>query len=333
MEKAVERPRARRRGIRREVRHLGQDIPMKALVLGAGGFLGRNLCSALVDRGINVRGIGRSLRSSTSLRGVEFLEAEVSDTVPIAQFFDDVDVVFHLLGPSSPHCSHQNRKRDFSQIVGSTWAMLEACVEVGVERVVFASSGGTVYGRQEGGRISETAEPRPISSYGLHKLIAEQCLALFNRQYGLRCISLRISNAFGPFQRGDNEQGIVSIFGRKIIASQAVTVFGDGSASRDFVYIEDVCRAFIAAARYHGDHNVFNIGQGQSRSVRSVLRALEKALGRKAIVRHAPPRLFDLPTNELDTRSAQSELGWRAQIPWDEGIEKTAEWLRLEYGE
>lgn len=301
---------------------------MRVLVLGASGFLGSNLCAALVGQGAKVRGLARSLKYPEPLRSVDFIERELKPGMPMEALLSDIEVVFNLIGSPSLQVAEQDRMADLNLTVGGMWALLDACLSAGVKRVVFASSGGAVYGPQQAAPITETATPRPISSYGLHKLAAEHCLAVHNKQHGTKNVSLRISNAYGPYQHGKRGNGIVSIFAQRILTDQPITIMGDGSVRRDFVYVEDVCDAFVAASRYEGQEDVFNIGTGQTHSVLDVLHALQSALGRDAEICHGTARSFDLPLNILDTTSAATNLGWQSQTAWQAGIAKTVDWLK-----
>lgn len=302
---------------------------MRALVVGAGGFLGSNLCAALTRQGVTVRGVGRSLHHRGPLDGVEFVRREVS-LGPIEDLFRGIDVVFHLAGPATPYGLEADTESARGGFHHETPAILRAGHAAGIRRIVFASSGGTVYGDHGGLPVGETAQARPISAYGAHKLAAEAELMRYNRDHAMTNIVLRIANAFGPYQRGGGQQGVVSIFGQAILSDRPVTLIGNGAGRRDFVYVDDVSDAFVAAARYGGAERVFNVGSGHDRSILDVLHAVESAVGRKATVRHAPARTFDLPSSVLDTSRARTELGWRSRIPWSEGIDRTVEWLRSE---
>ena len=304
---------------------------MKALVLGAGGFLGSNLCARLISGGHSVRGLARRKRYPGPLTDVEFVKAEFHEDLALSPYLKDIDVVFHLLGSPTLQFSQDRWERDLHQTIAGTWSLLEACNKADIKRVVMASSGGAVYGPQSNSAIDERTVPRPLSVYGIHKLAAEHCLSAYNHLHGMKNVVLRISNPYGPYQHGDNHQGVVSIFTQRLLAGKPITIMGDGSIKRDFIFVDDVADAFVAAAKYDGNSQVFNISAGQSRSVMDVVRIIEKITGITAEIQFTEARAFDVPVNRLDASLAQRELGWRARTSWKSGLKTTIDWIKSNF--
>lgn len=298
------------------------------LVVGGGGFLGAQLCPLLVDLGAKVRVYGRTRYYDAPLKGTEWHAGTLYDVQKLASLLDGVEVVFHLAATSSPASAEVNRLADLNTSVGGSLGLLEVCRAVGVNRIVFASSGGTVYGNAERPPYNERTSPSPISTYGINKLAAEHFHRLYNSQHGMSNISLRIANPFGPFQSGLKNQGIVSVFARQILTGDTIRVWGDGSVQRDYIYGRDVAEAMIGAAVYGGSADTLNVGSGIGRSITEVIASLEAALDRRAKVRFLEPRKIDVKASILDCALAERELGWKATTNWPDALSQTCAWIR-----
>lgn len=298
------------------------------LVVGGGGFLGAHLCPKLIDAGASVRAFGRSRYYDQPLRGTKWVSGNLNELDKLAGLLDGVDVVFHLAGTSSPASAEAGRTNDLMQNVQGSLTILDMCRHAGVNRVVFASSGGTVYGAAERPPFTETTLPKPISSYGINKLGAEHFHLLYNHLYGMENVVLRIANPYGPFQHGLKNQGAVAIFIRRALAGQEIRIWGDGNTRRDYLFAGDVANAMIAVAKYKGPHTTFNVGSGVGRSLLELISTLEKALDRKISVSHLPPRIFDVRESVLDCSLARKELNWQCESDWDESVALTCDWIK-----
>ena len=282
---------------------------MRALVLGGGGFLGTNLCRALLAEGHEVRGYGRRRVDAAALAGVEWHDGTWPGPVPL----DGVEVVFDLIGGGLP------ARSDVAASVTSVVALLTACQTARVARIVFASSGGTVYGVTGPEPIAETAPTDPVSAYGIAKLVAEKLLALSERQGGPRAAIARIANPYGSFQDGARGQGLVAATLHALRAGQPVEVWGDGGIVRDYLHIDDVVRALLLAAAEDGPRGVFNLGSGIGRSIVEVIAGVGEAAGITPRIVHRPARPADVPANVLDCARLRG-LGWVPQVGWAEGL-------------
>jgi len=240
----------------------------------------------------------------------------------------DREVVFHLVSTTLPGPSNLDPVSDVqSNLVGSI-RLLQRAVATGVRRVVFVSSGGTVYGVPTSVPISEDHPTTPICSYGIVKLAVEKYLHLFRHLHGLESVVLRLANPYGERQHPQASQGVIAVFLAKALRGEPLDIWGDGSVVRDYVYISDVVRALLAAMVYEGVHRVFNIGSGHGSSVNEVVAAIETAIGVPAERRYLDARPFDVQTNVLSIERAQRELSWTPQVELLEGISSTAAWLR-----
>ena len=305
---------------------------LKIAVIGGGGFIGTHLCNALAREGARVAALGRSRLDPAALdRAVAWTRCELSDVARLSACLAGADVVYHLASTTTPPLAEADPAGDVAGNVVPTIRLMEVAAREGVRRLVFVSSGGTVYGVPAAVPIPETAPTEPISAYGLQKLAIERYLALFRRKHGLDSVVLRVSNPYGPLQRARRSQGVIAAFLEAGLRGTALEIWGDGSATRDFVYIDEVIEAMLLAAVHDGPSRVFNIGSGQGLSVNAVADDVERVLGRGPLERiHHAARPADVPVNILDISLIRDEMGWRPRTPWLDGLERTAAWMRTQ---
>lgn len=187
---------------------------------------------------------------------------------------------------------------------------------------------GTVYGIPERIPVAEGHPTEPLVSYGIAKLAIEKYLNLYWYLHGLEYSVLRVANPYGERQRVDTAQGAVAVFLSKALAGDPIEIWGDGSVTRDYIYIEDVVDAFIMAMNHEGEPRVFNIGSGEGRSLNQLLTTIEDLLGRPVERRYLPPRKFDVPVNVLDISRARDVLGWQPRVSFRDGLGRTLDWMR-----
>lgn len=299
------------------------------LVLGAGGFIGQALSDRLVAEGALARAYGRRPRLRDPDPRFDWWGHDFSDDLALARAVDGCDYVFHLIGGTLPESANRNPEAEILGSVNRTIHLLDLCRMSGVRKVVFASSGGTVYGIPKSIPIGETMETFPISAYGIAKLTIEKFLYLYKYLHGLESVALRIANPFGPYQDPGRRQGIIAAAIASIFAGRPIEIWGDGTVIRDFIYIDDVISAFIAAADYDGPTGIFNIGSGIGRSVNEIVASVGQAIGVDAPHRiYRQGRPSDVPVNVLDIALARQELAWAPTADWAESLRSTAEWLK-----
>ncbi len=284
------------------------------LILGGKGFIGSHLSRALAAAGEQPRVFDRPQ---------EFLAPAQLDAA-----LEGVEVVFHLISTTVPKSSNDDPVADIEANVVGTLRLLDLCRGRRVRKVVFISSGGTVYGVPRGTPISESHPTEPICSYGIHKLAIEKYLHLNWSLHGLDYCVLRVANAYGEGQRTDAAQGAVAAFLERAVRGAPIEIWGDGSVVRDYVYVGDIVQALLNAAAHRGDRKVFNIGSGVGVSLNEMVREIGKIVGRTPEVRYAPGRGFDVPANVLDATAAREQLGWRPSTSLPEGLRRTYEWVR-----
>jgi UDP-glucose 4-epimerase len=205
--------------------------------------------------------------------------------------------------------------------------MLGAMVANNVRRIVFISSGGTVYGEPVYLPIDEKHPTNPLVSYGITKLAIEKYLQLFERMHGIKAITLRVANPYGERQRVETAQGAVGVFLHRALKGKSRDIWGDGSVTRDYIHVSDVAEAFVKALEYTGNKNVFNISSGVGTSLNELLCVLENAIGKPIERRYLPGRSFDVPINVLNNNLAHEELNWSPVMSMEKGIARTAQWM------
>jgi UDP-glucose 4-epimerase len=280
---------------------------------------------ALVERGYGVTVIddlstGRRSNVSASAR---FLEVDIVDANAIAGVVTDTapSVIFHLAAQSSVTVSVKAPRRDLASNVIGTFNVCEAARYVGAA-VVFASTGGALYGERAAVPTREDASPEPLAPYGASKLAGEAYVATWGRLHGLPNVILRLGNVYGPRQRSDGEAGVVAIFSNMLIQGELPCVYGDGRQTRDYIHVADVARAFVAVAEARAS-GTFNVGWGVERTVLELLDVLQCTAGATFEPRFEPLRPGELIRSALDSAALAGAVGWRPEVEFDLGIAET----------
>jgi UDP-glucose 4-epimerase len=296
------------------------------IVLGGGGFIGTNLCRRLVSAGHRVRAFGRRCQFPDELRGAEWYQGDFTDATALAAALDTFDVVFHLVHNTTPQSANLDMAGDVQGNVLASLALFDLCGKLKVRRLVFVSSGGTVYGLPSAIPTPETAPTDPIGAYGVSKLSIEKYLAVYRRLHGLDYRILRVTNPYGPFQVPIKNQGLIAAIISKALRGETNEIWGDGSVIRDYVFIDDVVDALVAAASDQSEGRIFNIGSGVGRSVREVIAAIELALGEELDITWKQGRAADVPASVVAIERARDLMGWQPKISLDSGLAQVIQW-------
>jgi UDP-glucose 4-epimerase len=236
----------------------------------------------------------------------------------------EVTTVYHLGWSSIPATANANPGADLADNVASGLNLLEALRHGRCRaRLVFTSSGGTIYGRSPVTPTTEDVAPQPMSAYGVSKLAFETYIRIYRENWGVNAISLRIGNPFGPKQDVTRAFGAVTTFVQLALASKPITLFGDGGVVRDYIFIDDCVEAILLAGQRRDVHQIINVGSGVGISLLEVIDTLSRLLGRDIERRHAPEREFDVPVSVLCIDRAHDLLGWRPRISFESGLERT----------
>lgn len=307
---------------------------MKIVVFGGGGFIG----SAIVDRLLADRHSVRIFerprvapyRQFTTDERVQWIAGDFSSSHEVAEAVAGTDGVIHLVSATLPKNSNDDPIFDVQANVLPTLQLLNAMVSHRVPRILFISSGGTVYGKPLYVPIDESHPTNPIVSYAITKLTIEKYLELYQQHHGLRAISLRVTNPYGERQRVETAQGAVGVFLSRAMSGLPIEIWGDGSVTRDYIHVSDVAEAFAQAMDYSGDQSCFNISSGVGTDLNALVEMIGCVLGKQIPVEYRPGRPFDVPVNVLSNERAKSVLGWSPRVPIMRGLECTVEWMKAQ---
>lgn len=305
---------------------------MKILILGGGGFIGSTIADLLLLDGHELRIFERPrvtpYRKFAESERVEWITGDFSSTHDVSDAINNMDVILHLVSTTLPKNSNDDPIYDVQSNVVATLQMLNAMVAQKVRKIVFISSGGTVYGNPVYLPVDEKHPTDPLVSYGITKLAIEKYLQMYSHLYGIRAITLRVANPYGERQRIETAQGAVGVFLHHALKGLPIEIWGDGSVTRDYIHVSDVAEAFVRAVEYTGSKSVFNISSGSGTSLNELIVMLEKVLG-KSIERHyLPARPFDVPVSVLSNDLAREELKWVPSTSMHDGIARTAVWMK-----
>jgi UDP-glucose 4-epimerase len=309
---------------------------MRTLVTGAAGFIGSTLVDRLLTDGHTVVGVddlssGRSENIVAAERhdDFEFAKADIVSADLIGLLADTrPEVIFHLAAQISVRHSVDDPQFDAAVNVVGTVRLAEAARRAGVRKIVHTSSGGSIYGTPPSYPTTEEVPTDPTSPYAASKVAGEVYLNTFRNLYGLECSHVAPANVYGPRQDPHGEAGVVAIFSQALLAGRPTKIFGDGTDTRDYVFVDDVVDAFVKAAGEAGGGQRFNIGTGVETSVRQLHTAIASAVGAPDEPEFHPPRLGDLKRSCLDISRAESVLGWRPNVKLDDGVARTVAFFR-----
>jgi UDP-glucose 4-epimerase len=298
------------------------------LILGGCGFIGRHVALTLARKGHDVVIADRvepdfhfpkDMAGRISWQRLEFASADWDSLIRQAE------VIHHYVWTSLPASANNNPLGDLSANVGATVALLEAVRLRGARRVIFASSGGTVYGRLLQCPVPETHPMMPTTAYGASKAAAEIYLGLYRSLHGVDCRVARISNPYGAGQVIARGQGAVTTFLHHAIHKLPIVIWGDGEIVRDYIHITDVADAVVNLALRPevSEFHTYNIGSGAGLSLNNIIAEMEKVLNQKLEVRRETGRTFDVPVSVLDISRAEQVLGWKPRLSFAEGIART----------
>lgn len=302
----------------------------KALVIGGNGFIGSHLVDALVDRGFAVSVFDQFSRSAPHWErpGPKIIDGNFLNRGDVAEAVKGMDLVVHMLSTTDPATARNDPTLDLRTNVLGSVALFEECVAAEVGHVYYSSSGGAIYGDQNQRLFSEESRTLPISPYAIGKLTIESYLRFFSREYGLRSTTFRISNPYGTRQNPHKRQGIIPIFLRDLLFGRPLTVMGDGSMVRDYIYVNDLARILAEMMSVGPKEQVYNVGSGVPTSINDIVRCVLEVTGKSPeITRIEAPTTY-VKHVTLDISRLRGEFGEFEITPLEEGIGKTWEEIR-----
>ena len=300
-----------------------------ALVTGGAGFIGSHIADALIRRHIKVyvvddlsRGLIKNVNPNAHFTKLSILSP---------QFFKLMekiapDIVFHCAAQINVREAVKDPVADAQTNILGTLKLAHLASTLGVKKFIFSSTGGAMYADTLRPPYSEKVPADPLSPYGIAKRASEMYLAFEQAVYGMPFVALRYANVYGPRQRCDGEAGVVAVFGKGLLESKPVVIYGDGKQTRDYVYVEDVVRANMLAMT-RPVTGIYHIGTGKETSVNVLFRKMKKMSSSSLPERHGPACPGEVIRSALDSRKAKKELGWTPRVSLDDGLKKTLAWL------
>ncbi len=302
---------------------------MKILVTGGAGFIGSQIVDSYIDSGHDVVILDNlsSGKKEFINKKARFYYLDILDK-KLEKIFEkeNFDVVNHHAAQMNVRRSVEDPLYDSKINILGTLNILENCLKYNIKKIIFASSGGAVYGDQKIYPIKEEFERKPNSPYGMSKKFCEDYLSYFNRNYGLKFVSLRYPNVYGPRQNPYGEAGVVSVFLSLLIKGNNVTIYGDGEQIRDYIFINDVVAANNFAL-HKGKNDFINIGTGVPISVNEIYKKLKTITNSKGKTTHVKKKVGDVLINYLNSEKAKKILGWEPKVSIDEGLRLTYKWF------
>jgi UDP-glucose 4-epimerase len=308
---------------------------MKVLVTGGAGFIGSHVADALVARGYDVHvlddlsgGRRENVHASATFHELDIRSDEAADLIRKEQF----DALLHLAAQMDVRKSVADPRFDADVNVLGMLNLMEAGRESELKKVVFASTGGAIYGEpdpavNDAGPQPESHPQRPLSPYGITKLVTEKYLYFYEQSYGIPYVALRFGNVYGPRQNPHGEAGVVAIFSERLLDGEQPVIYGHGEQTRDYVYVGDVVRAVLAGLDHEGSE-IVNVGTGKETSVNELFRVINDLTGGHADEKHAPAKPGEQQRSVLDVSHAREVLGWTPEVELETGLKRTVDWFR-----
>ncbi|NOX60910.1 MAG: NAD-dependent epimerase/dehydratase family protein [Chloroflexi bacterium] len=304
---------------------------MKIIVTGGAGFIGSHIVDRYIELGHDVLVVDNLATGDTANLNpaARFVEMDVRDP-NLADLieYERPEVINHHAAQTLVRISTERPQFDADVNVLGLINLLEAAKEAGVRKIIFASSGGTVYGLCDRLPITEEQPFAPQSPYGISKVTSEFYLRYYAANWGLKYTSLRYANIFGPRDTVSSEH-VITVFATKLLRGERPVIHWDGEQAKDYLYVDDVVEANVLALT-QGDNEAYNLGSGKAISVNSIYRSLLNVLGLDIEPRYGPKRLGDVRLFYLDSRKAQRELGWRPHTDFVQGLSQTVAWYRAQ---
>jgi len=302
----------------------------KAIVTGGAGFIGSHICDALIERGIEVAVIDNlsSGKKQNLAPDAAFYEADIRDE-SVRDIFakEKPNCLFHLAAQMDVRKSVADPMYDASVNIGGTANLLEAGRASGLEKTIYAATGGAMYGEPKVLPAGENTPIAPLCPYGISKGAAEHYLELYRKLYGMNYTSLRFPNVYGPRQDPHGEAGVVAIFSQSMLSGKQPKIFGDGTMTRDYLYVGDVVEANMLALETGGGM-AMNLGRGTEITVQQIFDGVRDAVGCDIAPNYVPDRLGEVAHISLDAALAKDALGWKPKVELLDGLARAVDFYR-----
>lgn len=303
-------------------------------IFGAAGFIGTNLsleltkdsnnCLKVVDKKKEYFSNYKSILN----KNIKIIEDNLDADTNFDEILGGQDIVYHLVSSNSPTTSNMDFYNEIMPNINFSIKLFDSCIKNKIKKVIFISSGGTIYGKDAICPINEDCITNPITTYGLQKEMIEKLLYIYNYKYGLCYKVIRLANPYGSYQRPNGQLGVITSFVYNSLKKGEINVYGEGSVVRDFIYIDDAIKGIINIANSNANTSIYNLGSGHGTSINEVISILQKCLKQEIKVNYQLARKVDVPVNYLDIRRYESEFGKFHTISIEEGIQKMINFMK-----
>lgn len=296
------------------------------LILGGCGFIGRHLVEEILkndkDANITIVDVIED-EHFKKLSNITQIKKSFSQILDFDNLVLHTDIIYHLISTTTPSDFTDKIKQDFDDTIIPTINLLEAISKHQDKKLIFVSSGGTVYGACESLPIKEAEKLNPICTYAVQKVVIEKYIEAYAHLYNIKYIICRLANPYGIGQNLQKKQGIIPIFINKILNKEVLQVWGDGEAIRDYIFIDDAVNALFHLGQYKGKKHIFNVGSGIGYSINQIIELIVKELEiQKPVTEYLPERMCDVKKNILDISKIEREVGWKPKITIEKGIKE-----------
>lgn len=301
------------------------------LILGGGGFIGSHLADKLLSSGYEVSVFDKLNFSKRNIADiidkVNVIEGDFNNEIDVSKALEGADYVYHLVSSTLPASSNDNPVYDVETNLISSLNLFRSCVENKIRKVIFLSSGGTVYGIPETIPIPETHRCSPITSYGIVKKTIEDYLYMFEKLHGLQYHVFRLSNPYGERQNPMAAQGAIPVFINKILKEGVVEIWGDGEVVRDYIYISDAVEVLAGSLSVDSNERIFNLSSCTGYSLNEIIQVIRSVSGKIPKIFRKEGRPIDVPVNILDNTLVKKIFGWKPEVTIEDGIARTYNYI------
>jgi UDP-glucose 4-epimerase len=308
---------------------MGSQNKPRVLLIGGNGFIGSHLVDELQMAGYRVRVLDRQPELFRKPRdGVEYLLGSFADLYTLREAVEGCEILVHLAHSTVPASSLVHPEQEVLDSVSSFVNMINCFKKGQIKKIVYFSSGGAVYGNPVSLPVEEESRLDPISPYGVAKLMIEKYLSMFSYLYGLQYIIVRPSNPYGPRQNYKGQQGVIPIFINKMLKDEEIRIWGDGSITKDYLYVRDLARAVVRLMEKGFDNATYNISSANGRSLSDLLAVLAAGCGRTPRIVYEPERAYDVKHVVLSNARMHRRIGWKPITSLENGILATIRWIQ-----
>ena len=301
------------------------------VIYGGGGFIGSHLAEELLYQNYRVTIFDKLNFSKNNISGfehrVKIIEGDFNNEIDLINSLEGVQYVFHLVSSTLPANSNNNPVYDVETNLISSLKLFKECIKRKIKKVIFLSSGGTVYGIPKNIPIKETDATNPICSYGIIKKTIEEYLFMLHHIHGLDYFVFRLSNPYGDRQNPNAAQGAIPVFINKVIQKEEITIWGDGSVERDYIYVKDAVKVLADSISKKSDIKVLNLSSGRAYSLNQVIKQIEKISGNKIKIKYLKGRNVDVPVNVLDNTLVRNIFSWKPETSLEAGMKLVYKYL------